>query len=72
MSNVHELKPGSYRPVAEASNRIAELGDAFRCIDKMMLGDEEGLGLKSNDLRGLMRVLNREVDAIAEEMIGLL
>lgn len=72
MSNVYQLKPGSYRAVADAALRAAEFADAMRCIEKIIGPDEEPVALISNDLRGLMKLLTREAEAIGMDMTDLL
>lgn len=64
MGEVHRLRLEDRQFVGEATLRVNELADALRCIDKIMAPDEEPVALIANDLRGLIRVLTREVDAI--------
>ena len=68
MGSVHKLRPPSSADVSRAGARAAELGDALRCIDRLIGPDEEQLQLLSNDIRGLMRLLSREADAISQQL----
>lgn len=72
MGNVHHINQAAQNTACAAAIRAGELGDALRCIDKIMAPDQEDIRMLSNDLRGLIKVLSREADGIVDQISELL